>query len=198
MSLAPARRTEFHGGAECREPDQKELEMSDPFESTKAEEIAAFVGKHIIYTYENGWQYEIYVKNDRTLDYRVHGGLVGGRWVKGQEVHIVRIAPDVYKISWTEPTGTCVSLAFNLAERRSHGATFFPRWIVENPKEIVCFQNEHLGLMQSYRQVGPTYPIEVVDEFSRITFVEDCGRDNEAVIACAPEDLPEGYTARRN
>jgi hypothetical protein len=49
--------------------DQEESEMSDPFESTKPEEIAAFVGKHIIYTYENGWQYEIYVRNDRTLDY---------------------------------------------------------------------------------------------------------------------------------
>lgn len=99
----------------------------------------------------------------------MHGGLVGGRWVKGQEAHIARIAPGVYKMSWTEPIGTCVSLAFNLAERRSDGATFFPRWIVEDPKKIVCFQNEHLDLMQSYRKAGPTYPIEVVDEFSRIT-----------------------------
>jgi phenolic acid decarboxylase len=76
--------------------------------------------------------------------------------------------------------------------------TFFPRWIVNDPKKIVCFQNEHLDLMHSYRQAGPTYPIEAVDEFSRITFVEDCGRDNEAVIACAPQDLPKGYTSRRN
>ncbi len=172
--------------------------MSDRFESTHPAEIAPFVGKHIIYTYENGWQYEVYIKNEHTLDYRVHGGLVGGRWVKGQEAHIVRIAEDVYKISWTEPTGTCVSLAFNLAERRSHGATFFPRWIVEDPKKIVCFQNEHIERMHDYRDTGPTYPIEVVDEFSTITFVEDCGRDDEQVIDCAPEQLPEGYTARHN
>ncbi|HQS16722.1 phenolic acid decarboxylase [Reyranella sp.] len=172
--------------------------MTASFESTHPAEIAPFVGKHIIYTYENGWQYEIYIKNERTLDYRVHGGLVGGRWVKDQPVHVARLADDIVKVSWTEPTGTCVSLAFNFAERRSHGATFFPRWIVEDPKKITCFQNEHLEAMQGYREAGPTYPIEVVDEFSRITFVEDCGRDNESVIACAPEDLPEGYTARRN
>jgi phenolic acid decarboxylase len=172
--------------------------VSDPFESTKPNEIAAFVGKHIIYTYDNGWQYEVYIKNDRTLDYRVHGGLVGGRWVKDQKAHIVRVAAEVFKISWTEPTGTCVSLSFNLAEHRSHGATFFPRWIVDNPERIVCFQNEHLALMQRYRDAGPTYPIEMVDEFLTITFVEDCGRDNEMVIACAPRDLPEDYTKRRN
>lgn len=62
--------------------------MSESFESTRSAEIADFVGKHIIYTYENGWQYEVYIKNERTIDYRFHGGLVGGRWEKGQEVHI--------------------------------------------------------------------------------------------------------------
>jgi len=29
--------------------------MSDAFKSTKPAEIAPFVGKHYIYTYENGW-----------------------------------------------------------------------------------------------------------------------------------------------
>jgi phenolic acid decarboxylase len=52
--------------------------------------------------------------------------------------------------------------------------------------------------MRQYRDAGPTYPILVVDEFAEITFVEDCGRDDESVIACAPEDLPPGYAARRN
>jgi phenolic acid decarboxylase len=48
--------------------------MSEPFESTRPAEIAPIVGKHFIYTYENGLQYEIYVKNDRTIDYRIHSG----------------------------------------------------------------------------------------------------------------------------
>ena len=52
------------------------------------------------------WRYEMYVKNDRTIDYRIHSGHVGGRWVKGQEVDLVQLDDDSYKISWTEPTGT--------------------------------------------------------------------------------------------
>jgi len=172
--------------------------MSDPFESTRPAEIAPFIGKHIIYTYANGWQYEIYFKNNRKLDYRVHGGIVGGRWVKDQEVHIVRLAEGVMKVSWTEPTGTCVSVAYNFIEHVAHGATFFPRWIELEPKKIIGFQNEKIELMQKYRDAGPTYPILVIDEFAKITFVEDCGLDDETVIACAAEDLPPGYTARRN
>jgi phenolic acid decarboxylase len=172
--------------------------MSDPFESTRPADIAAFVGKHIIYTYANGWQYEMYIKNDRTIDYRVHGGIVGGRWVKDQEVHIVRLADGVFKMSWSEPTGTCVSVAYNLVEHVAHGATFFPHWIALEPEKIIGFQNEKIGLMQQYRDAGPTYPTLVVDEFATITFVEDCGRNNETVIACAPHDLPAGYASRRN
>ncbi len=52
--------------------------------------------------------------------------------------------------------------------------------------------------MQQYRDAGPAYPTLVVDEFATITFVEDCGRNNETVIACAPHDLPAGYASRRN
>ena len=78
------------------------------------------------------------------------------------------------------------------------GATFFPRWIEEEPKKIIGFQNEKIDLMRQYRDAGPTYPTMLVDEFADITFVEDCGRDDESVIACAPEDLPAGYATRRN
>lgn len=172
--------------------------MSDSCESTDPAAIAAFVGKHYIYTYENGWQYEFYIRNERTIEYRVHGGLVGGRWVKHQPAHIVRLADGVFKVSWDEPTGTSVSVAVNLAERRVHGATFFPQWIVQQPQKIVCFQNEHLDLMRRYRDEGPTYPRVLIDEFATITFLEDRGRDDDTVIACAPDALPPGYTARRN
>lgn len=172
--------------------------MSDLFQSTKPAEIVRIVGKHLIYTYENGWQYEIYVKNDRTMDYRIHSGMVGGRWVRDQEVHIVRLSDEVFKISWDEPTGTTVSIAINLAERRLHGVIFFPRWVAENPQKTVCFQNDHLDEMRRYRDAGPTYPKLVIDEAADITFAEDCGRDDEQVICCPPAALPAGYAARRN
>ncbi|WP_114394735.1 phenolic acid decarboxylase [Oleisolibacter albus] len=172
--------------------------MSNEFESTKPEEIVRFVGRHFIYTYENGWQYEIYIKNSTTIDYRIHSGIVGGRWVRDQKTHIVRLSDDVCKLSWDEPTGTAVSVAVNFAERRIHGVIFFPRWIAENPKKTVCFQNDHLDLMRKYRDEGPTYPKMVVDEFAHISFLEDCGPDREDVIACAAGELPDGYAARRN
>ncbi|ACK51853.1 Phenolic acid decarboxylase [Methylocella silvestris BL2] len=166
--------------------------MSPTFESTHPSEIASFVGKHINYTYKNGWQYEVYFKNERMLDYRVRGGGVGGRWV-----NIVRLAEGVVKVSWAEPRGTCVSVAYNLVEHRAHGATFFPHWIELEPKKIIGFHNDKIDLMRQYRDGGPTYPILVVDEFADITFVEDCCRDDERGFAYAPQDLPAGYRAAK-
>ena len=161
-----------------------------------SESLEGFVGKHLIYTYENGWQYEIYVKNENLLDYRIHSGIVGGRWVTDQEVKIVALAEDVYKISWEEPTGTVVSLAVNLQRRKLHGAAFFPKWIEDDPQKTVCYQNQHLDKMQKYRDAGPTYPKMIMDEFADITFVEDCGRDRDDVINRPPSELPAGYTRR--
>jgi phenolic acid decarboxylase len=160
--------------------------------------LAEIIGKHVIYTYENGWQYEIYVKNARTFSYRIHSGLVGGRWVTDQEAHIVEIADHVFKISWDEPTGTTVSIAINLKRRQIHGTIFFPRWISEAPEKTICYQNQHLAQMRAYRDAGPTYPKMVVDETARITFLEDCGGDRDDVINCAPQQLSPGYATRRN
>jgi phenolic acid decarboxylase len=162
------------------------------------DELKGMIGKQLIYTYDNGWQYEFYVKNADTIDYRIHSGMVGGRWVKDQKVHLVKLADNVFKLSWHEPTGTSVSLAVNFNDRKLHGVIFFPRWIIEAPEKTVCYQNEHLDLMRQYRDAGPTYPVEVVDEFATITFVEDCGPNREDVINCPPDELPAGYASRRN
>ena len=172
--------------------------MSNEFESTKPEELTNFVGRHFIYTYDNGWQYEMYVKNERTIDYRIHSGMVGGRWVRDQIAHIVRLGENIFKISWDEPTGTAVSVAVNLGERKLHGVIFFPQWIALAPAKTVCFQNEHLHQMQAFRDTGPTYPRLVIDEFAEITFLERRSSNDETVISCAPSELPEGYAARRN
>jgi len=167
-------------------------------DSNPAADLDVFLGKHFIYTYENGWQYELYSKNAKAIDYRIHSGMVGGRWVRDQQAHIIRIAPSVVKISWDEPTGTDVSLAFNLTERRIHGVIFFPRWVAENPNKTICFQNDYLEEMQILRDTGPTYPRLVIDEFAQITFIEDCGQNNEEIIRCGPDQLPLGYAERRD
>jgi len=152
-----------------------------------------FLGKHLVYTYENGWQYEIYVKSATKFDYRIHSGIVGGRWVTDQEAFIHAISDDVFKISWDEPTGTTVSLTVNLDNKELHGVIFFPRWVFSNPEKTVCYQNEHLELMRQYRDEGPTYPKEVVDEFAHITFMEDCGAGRDDVICCPPSELPKSF-----
>lgn len=156
-------------------------------------DLSGFVGKHVVYTYDNGWNYELYVKNGETIDYRIHSGIVGNRWVKDQHAYIVRVAQQVYKISWTEPTGTDVSLTVNLGDKVFHGTIFFPRWVINNPETTVCYQNDHIEKMKAYRDAGPAYPTEVIDEFATITFVRDCGTNNEEVINCAASELPKNF-----
>lgn len=162
------------------------------------QELSGIVGKHYIYTYANGWRYEMYVRNETTIDYRIHSGIVGGRWVTGQPVDLVALDGDSFKISWTEPTGTSVSVTVMPARRALHGVIFFPCWVERDPEKTVCYQNEHLDEMALHRDTGPTYPIEIVSEFARITFLEDRGPDDDSVISCAPSELPDGYASRTN
>ncbi len=51
--------------------------------------------------------------------------MVAGRWVKDQEADIVMLTEGVYKITWTEPTGTDVALDFMPNEGKLHGTIFF-------------------------------------------------------------------------
>ncbi|PNW08528.1 phenolic acid decarboxylase [Microbacterium testaceum] len=162
------------------------------------QDLSGIVGHRFIYTYANGWQYEMYVKNATTIDYRIHSGHVGGRWVKDQTVDLVALATDVYKVSWNEPTGTSVVVNVLPASRVLHGTIFFPRWIEVDGHKTVLFQNDHLDDMQRYRDEGPTYPIYVVPEFAHITLFEHVGENDETVIDTAPGDLPAGWSDRTN
>ncbi|WP_406690832.1 phenolic acid decarboxylase [Saccharopolyspora sp. ID03-671] len=162
------------------------------------QDLSGIVGHRFIYTYANGWQYEMYVKNERTIDYRIHTGHVGGRWVKHQEVDLVALTRGVYKVSWTEPTGTSVAVNVIPGERVLHGVIFFPDWIREHGERTVLYQNDHLDEMREYRDAGPTYPIYVVPEFARITLFEHVGTDDDTVIDTAPGDLPAGWSDRAN
>ncbi len=114
--------------------------------------LADFIGTHFIYTYDNGWEYEWYAKNDHTVDYRIHGGMVAGRWVKDQPAHIHLLTEGVYKVAWTEPTGTDVALDFVPNEHKLNGTIFFPNWVQTHPEITVCYQNDHLDLMYAARE----------------------------------------------
>lgn len=55
------------------------MSIDDTTDSDRASDVNGLVGHRFIYTYANGWQYEMYVKNATTIDYRIHTGHVGGR-----------------------------------------------------------------------------------------------------------------------
>lgn len=148
-----------------------------------------FIGSHMIYTYDNGWEYEIYIKNENTIDYRIHGGMVAGRWVKEQEVDIVMLTEGIYKVAWTEPTGTDVALDFMPNEEKMHGMIFFPKWVHEHPEITVCFQNDFIDVMHESREKYETYPKYLVPEFATISYIANAGTDNEDVIAQAPYEV---------
>lgn len=172
--------------------------MPQALQNDLTTDLTGIVGRHMIYTYANGWQYELYIKNSTTIDYRIHSGMVGGRWVKDQTVNVVQVDNGVYKIMWTEPTGTSVALDVVPHKRRLHGVIFFPQWVEQHPERTVCFQNDFRDDMATYREAGPTYPVLVVPEFARISFLEDCGPDDDTVVDCAPQAVPAGYAARTN
>jgi phenolic acid decarboxylase len=184
--------------------NKKEINMAFDLSKTTVsnpipqQDLSGIVGKRFIYTYANGWQYEMYVKNANTIDYRIHSGMVGGRWVKGQAVDLVQLGEDSFKVSWSEPTGTSVAVNVMPGQRLLHGVIFFPHWVEENGSRTVCFQNDHLDQMHAYRDAGPTYPIYVVPDFAKITWLEDVGINDESVISIAPGDLPQGFSDRCN
>lgn len=145
-----------------------------------------FVGTHFIYTYDNGWEYELYCKNDHTVDYRIHGGIVKGRWVKDQEAHINLLTDGIYKIAWTELTSTDVALDFVPNEHKLNGTIFFPKWVQDYPEITVCYQNDHIDLMHGSRVKYETCSKLVVPEFAKITYIGEAGVNNDEVIAEAP------------
>ncbi|WP_313376037.1 phenolic acid decarboxylase [Chishuiella sp.] len=150
--------------------------------------LEEFLGSHFIYTYANGWKYEIYIKNNDTIDYRIHTGMVGGRWVRDQKVDLVCLTKGVFKVCWTEPTGTDVSLDFIPNENKLHGVIFFPKWVHEHPEITVRYQNDFIDLMEESRLKYETYPKYVVPEFGEIFFKSNEGLDNQKVVSIAPYD----------
>lgn len=161
-------------------------------------ELTALIGQQFLYHYDEGSLYELYVKNDTTISYRVHSGDTTDRWVTDQHVDIVRIGQDVYKLSWLEPTGTVVCITINLARWQIHGTMFFPKWVVDAPQKTVGWQNTQLDQMYAYRHQGPTYPQSILSQKAVVMYWEDVGPDRNDIIDRAPSELPAEYIQQNN
>ena len=149
-------------------------------------ELDDFLGTHFIYTYDNGWEYEWYAKNDHTVDYRIHGGMVAGRWVTDQPADIVKLTDGVFKVTWTEPTGTDVALDFMPNERKCTGR-FSSRSGSKNIRKSRFATKMNISMLcNESREKYATYPKLLVPEFANITYIGKAGQNNEDVIAEAP------------
>lgn len=76
------------------------------------------------------------------------------------------LTEGIYKITWTEPTGTDVALDFLPNEGKLHGMIFL-KWVEEHPEITVCFQNDFIDLMHESREKYETYPKYLVPEFAK-------------------------------
>ena len=162
------------------------------------QDLSAVLGKHMIYTYANGWQYELYFRNDHSCDYRIRSGTVGGRWTTRQAVHLADLGHGIYKIAWTEPPGSIACLNVSFEERWVQGWFGLAHWLTQNPSVGTVHQNAHLKNIREHRDNGPVFPYFIMMDFAEIHYVEDRGLDNDEVIACEVNELPEGYWDRKN
>ena len=163
------------------------------------QEFSILLGKHIIYTYENGWQYEYYFKNETEGHYRIHSGHVAGRWVTNRKYHLTNIGNDLIRVNWVEPVGNVVTMVVNIKERWLHSYFLMPQWIIDNPGPTICHEDEHDEEMLKLREQGPTWPMHIAENtFAKITYLEDVGPNRDDIITCPPSELPEGYADRRN
>ncbi|MGY4102777.1 phenolic acid decarboxylase [Nocardia sp. R16R-3T] len=161
-------------------------------------DLSGIVGKHLIYAYENGWKFELYVRNPQTIEYRCLMGPMFGRWSKSQAAKLVQLNDDLYKIAWVEPTGATTVLIIWLGERRVHTTISYPQWMLDYPESTLTRCEDNLEAIIADREKGPTYPLTLVGSSGRITFLESRELDDDTVINCPPDKLPPGYATRTN
>ena len=163
------------------------------------QDVSGLLGKHVIYTYENNWQYEVYFKNAKNVDYRIHSGPVAGRWVNDRKVSMKSLGNLIFRVNWIEPTGNIVTMCINPQKRWLHSYFLMPMWVHKHPERTICHENEFVDDMLKYRDQGPTWPmVPAEDSFANITFLENVGVDREDIIDCSPDELPDGYEEREN
>lgn len=161
-------------------------------------DLTGIVGKHLIYVYEIGWKYELYVRNADTVESRCLMGPMFGRWSGHQAAKIVQLDGDMYKLAWVEPTGSAAVAIVWLGQRRVHTTFFYPQWMLDYPESTLGRYEDNLEQITADRDRGPTYPLTLVSSTGRITYLENRDPDDDTVIDRPPSKLPRGYADRTN
>ncbi|MGW5225182.1 phenolic acid decarboxylase [Nocardia niigatensis] len=163
-----------------------------------AGDLSGIVGQHLIYAYENGWKYDLYVRNSQTVAFRCLMGPMFGRWSTAQPAKMIQLSGDMYKLAWVEPTGTVTVLIVWLRERRVHTTICYPQWMLDFPESTMGHYEDGLAQITADRDQGPTYPQTLVASTGRITFLETREPDDDTVIDRPPAKLPLHYANRTN
>lgn len=169
-----------------------------PSHSALTGDLSGLIGKHLIYAYENGWRYELYVRNAETIEFRCLMGPMFGRWSKNQSAKMVQLSGDLYKLAWVEPTGTTTNVILWLGDRRVHTTISYPQWMLDYPESTLGRYEDNLDAIAADRERGPTYPLTLVSSTGRITFLDSRDADDDTVIDRPPGKLPAGYADRTN
>ena len=157
---------------------------------------AAILGLHLIIAYDNGWKYEIYVRNAHTIAFRCLMGPMFGSWSDDQPAKLARLDTDLHEIAWVEPTGITVVAIARPTSRSVHTTVTYPQWILEYPDITLGRYQDALPELHAARDRGPVYPLTMITATGRITFLESREQDDDTVIACAPGKLPGDYADR--
>ncbi|WP_327140470.1 phenolic acid decarboxylase [Nocardia sp. NBC_01327] len=161
-------------------------------------DLTGILGKHVIYVYENGWKYELYVRNAETIESRCLMGPMFGRWSKNQAAKIIQLSDDLYKLAWVEPTGTTTVIIVYLTGRQVHTSISYPQWMLDYPESTLTRYEDNLDEIIAARDLGPTYPLTLVSSAGRITYLETREQEDDSVIDGPPGKLPLGYADRTN
>ncbi|MFE3053937.1 phenolic acid decarboxylase [Nocardia sp. NPDC059239] len=163
-----------------------------------AGDLSGIVGRHLIYAYENGWKFDLYVRNSQTVAFRCLMGPMFGRWSTAQPAKMIQLSGDMYKLAWVEPTGAVTVLIVWLRERRVHTTICYPQWMLDFPESTLGHYEDDIPQIIADRDQGPTYPQTLVASTGRITYLETREPDDDTVIDCPPAKLPLDYANRTN
>jgi phenolic acid decarboxylase len=161
-------------------------------------DLSGLIGQHLLYAYDNGWKYELYVRNSQTVEFRCLMGPMFGRWSTDQTAKMVQLDRDMYKLAWVEPTGTTTVVIVWLSARRIHTTVCYPQWMLDHPESTLGHYEDNIDELLAARDKGPTYPQTLIAATGRITYLERRPVDDDTVIDGPPNRLPREYATRTN
>jgi len=99
--------------------------------------LSDIVDKNLLYSYEDGRKYSLWLKSPTRLVYSIHSGPIKGR-NNYLSCTIQEIRPgEIFQVGLLEETGTTASLVVDLALKRITSWAAFSKGPSENPTALV-------------------------------------------------------------